>query len=396
MGIIQKKLENANFIPQMTASDAIEEFLKNDLNKFIDDVGLQLEIASLRKEKIINDMPDEVLFNIMSYLDLKSLYNCSLVCKQFQQIAKDPLLYLEINLKLYWHRVDSRLMESLKERCKLIRKLDLSSCGCFNSVTCEDFVEFLRANGRTLTHLRLNWSKFLNSFSLQQIGFKCENLIELQMQNYANVTREREFMSLSLLNKLETLDLSRSGIDTYATVALIKNNPNLTHLNLSYNHQLNTDQVCHQLSLNCKELRSLDLWKCHNLSVMGLRALAKCEKLEVLDLGWDLREESNITETFKTLLQNCGNVRKMVLAAVRAINDRDLENISQFCVNLEHLDLMGIVGLSSEGVLKILQNCKRLKLIDLSFCENLDDLTLFRWSSEFNVCIKRSDVPNEF
>lgn len=74
MGLIQKKLETVQFMPQVGKSDVIEEFLRNDLNKFIEDVEL-----NERKEKIISDIPDEVLYNIMTYLDMKSLYNCSQV-----------------------------------------------------------------------------------------------------------------------------------------------------------------------------------------------------------------------------------------------------------------------------------------------------------------------------
>ncbi|KAG5666354.1 hypothetical protein PVAND_014388 [Polypedilum vanderplanki] len=396
MGLIQQKLDNVNFRPQLTASDAIEEFLKNDLNKFIENVGFTDSAVQIRREKAISDMPDEVIFKIMSFLDLKSLYNCSRVSKKFHQIAKDPLLYTEVNLRVYWYRVNTILFSSLQERCKLIRKLDLSSCGYYGSVTAEDFIKFLRANGRSLTHLRLNSSQFLNSFCLQQIGFKCENLIELSLQNYANISEEREFRPLSLLTRLETVDLSRSGIDTFALVTLMKSNKNLLHMYLAFNQQLSVDQICLHISIDLPRLRTLDLWKCHGLTTAGLRVLARCENLEVCDFGWNLREESIITDPFKNLIQNNPRIRKFVLAAVRGIAERDLLNIAALCTNLEYLDLMGIVGITSEAVHKILQSCNRLKVIDLSFCENLDDVTLFQWANEFNVCIKRSEVPSEF
>jgi F-box/leucine-rich repeat protein 4 len=341
MGLIQKKLETVQFMPQVAKTEAIEEFLRNDLNKFIENVGL-IE----RKEKIIDDIPAEVLYNIFTYLDLKSLYNCSQVCQKFHQIAKDPLLYVEVNLKFYWCQADSILIRSLHQRCQLIKKLDLSSCGYFKSILPEDFITFLRLNGKTLTHLRLNSSQFMNSYCLQTIGFKCENLVELSMRNYGSITTDREFMTLALLAKLETLDLTRSGIDTFALLSILKNNTNLQHLHLAFNHQLNTDQICLQISVHNKKLKTIDLWKCHNLTTVGLRALSNCEKLEIVDLGWNLREESNITDTFKSLIQNCQNLKKMILAAVRGIAERDLENVAVYCKNLEHLDLMGIVGMT--------------------------------------------------
>lgn len=69
-GVIQKTLETVQFIPQKTPSEAIEDFLKNDLNTFIEQVGL----FSFAKdsdssnggvkvclEKVIGDIPYEVL-----------------------------------------------------------------------------------------------------------------------------------------------------------------------------------------------------------------------------------------------------------------------------------------------------------------------------------------------
>lgn len=55
-------------MPQVGKSNMIEKFLRNDLIKFTEDVKL-----NERKEKIINDLPDEVFFNkiVMTYLDMK-------------------------------------------------------------------------------------------------------------------------------------------------------------------------------------------------------------------------------------------------------------------------------------------------------------------------------------
>jgi F-box/leucine-rich repeat protein 4 len=386
MGVIQKKLETVHFMPKIaTSSEAIEDFLKNDLNKLIEDFERENN-----EEKVINELPDEVIFNIFTFLDLPTLFNCSKVCKKFHQISKDPLLYVELNLKFYWPIANSKLIRSLNQRCQLIRKLDLSSCGYFNSITPDDFITFLRTNGKTLTHLRVNSSKFMNSYCIQTIGFKCENLIELEMRNYMQMTSDREFMSLTLLRKLQKVDLSRTGIDSYAIITLIKNNPNLTHFTLSFNQNLAIDPICLQIAINCKNIRHIDFWKCHNLSSAGLRALSDCDKLEVVNFGWNLRAESHISDPFKALIVNNKNLRRMTLSSVRGICERDLENIATFCSNIEYLDLLGIVGMSSDAVLKILQQCSRLKIIDLSFSENLDDLTLFKWASEYNVCIKRS------
>lgn len=86
-------------------------------------------------------MQCEILLKIFSYLDLVSLFRVSQTCRKLHEVAKDPLLYTEINLKPYWHLVNSSVMGSLKTRCKYVKKLDLSWCGLFKNLTAADFKE---------------------------------------------------------------------------------------------------------------------------------------------------------------------------------------------------------------------------------------------------------------
>lgn len=355
--MIQKKLATV----QKTPSEAIEEFLKNDLNKFIENVGLgsskdnernmpSTQHRGRRRDEIISEIiPYEVLFKIMSFLDLKSLFQCSQVCKSFRHLVADPLLFAELNLKFYWNLADSSLIQTLTPRCCLLKKLDMSSCGYFESIKPSDFIQFIHANGKALTHLRLNSSQFMNTLCLETISINCFYLKELSIRNYMNVTSERDFVSLSMLSNLEVLDLSRSGIDSVVLLNILRNNPKLQHLNIAFSSpNVSMDEICVQISVFNRSLKSIDMWKCHHLTTLGIRALSQCDRLEEVDFGWCLREEASITETFKLLIQNCKNLKKLILAAVRGISERDLDNIANFCVNLEQLDLMGIVGVSSE------------------------------------------------
>lgn len=360
-GIIQKKLETVQF--KTTPSEAIEDFLKNDLNLFIETVGLTssskdieknpppliVDVQQARKDKVISDIPYEILFNVMSYLDLKTLFQSSSVCKSFRHLVTDPLLYVELNLKFYWHQANSCLLQTLSHRCRLIRKLDLSSCGYFDSIKSSDFISFIRANGLTLTNLKLNSSQFLNTSCLETICITCSNLKELSIRNYMNVTTERDFISLAMLSKLEILDLCRSGIDNYALLTIVRNNPNLERLNVAFSsHSVSMDELCLQLASSHCKIKSLDMWKCGNLTTFGMRALSMCPLLEELDVGWCLRDEASISEPLRAITQNCKNITKLILCAIRGISERDLENIATNCPNLQELDLMGIVSVSSE------------------------------------------------
>jgi F-box and leucine-rich repeat protein 4 len=357
-GIIQQKLETVDFRTQITPSEAIEEFLRNDLNKFIENIGLStlpdessMIAKKKKKPKQISDLPYEVLFKIFSYLDLKSCCRVSGVCRSFRNITIDPLLYQEVNLKFHWHLANSSLMDTLSQRCKLIRKLDMSSCGYFGSIISRDFIRFIEENGRMLTTLRLNSARFLNTSCLETISRNCKKLTELSLRNYTSVTGERDFSSLLQLRNLEILDLSRSGIDSAILLEILRNNNKIHTLKIAFaSLHINMDDVCMIVSVFNPNIKSIDMWKSYSMSNRGLRALSECPLLEEINLGWTLRfdQESTLTESLKLIVKNCKNLRKLILAAVRGVTERDLENIANFGQNLEHLDLMGIVGVSSQ------------------------------------------------
>lgn len=354
-GPIQKRLEMVSFRPRLKGDrdKTIEEFFRTDFNRFVKEAGL-LEPDDTPNNfdgpLSLNDLPYEVLFKILSFLDLKSLFRVAQVCRNLYDIATDPLLYTEVNLKHYWHLTNGGILQSLIKRGRLMRKLDLSWCGLFNSVTPNDFREFIKANGGTLAHLRLNCCKFLNATCIELIGNTCDNLKELSLRNYTP-SNGREFNALTGLCQLERLDLFRCGIETQPLLRILRSNPRLKHLNVGLsNLAVNMDEVALTLAQYNREIISLDFWKSHSFNSVGLTALATCSSLEEVDFGWCLREEPPPTEALRFFLTGCPNLKKLFLAAIRGLTDRDLENISNLCPNLEQLDLMGIFGITTDKV----------------------------------------------
>lgn len=68
---------------------------------------------------------------------------------------------------------------------------------------------------------------------------------------------------------------------------LLRNNSNLQHLNLGFcNVSVNMDQIALQISKYNRNLVTLDMWKTHSLTSLGIRALAECTYLQEVDFGW--------------------------------------------------------------------------------------------------------------
>lgn len=73
------------------------------------------------------------------------------------------------------------------------------------------------------------------------------------------------------------------------------------------------------------------------------------QKLEFQSIfSFSLRDEASPGESLLRLLKGCPNLKKLFLAAIRGLTDRDLESIANLCPNLEQLDLLGVMGISTE------------------------------------------------
>lgn len=175
---------------------------------------------------------------------------------------------------------------------------------------------------------------------------------ELSLRNYSDPPI-MNFSCVANLKNLERLDLFRTSIETSLLLTILENNPKLKHLNLAFGSiGVNMDEVAIQLSRTNTQLVSIDLWKSHSLSSTGIQALSFCKDLEEIDFGWCLREEPLPGESLRNLFTRCTKLKKIFLAAIRGITDRDVENIANLCPNLEQIDLMGVLGISTEKCLE--------------------------------------------
>uniref|UniRef100_A0A1B0CEB9 F-box domain-containing protein n=2 Tax=Lutzomyia longipalpis TaxID=7200 RepID=A0A1B0CEB9_LUTLO len=398
-GPILRKLESVQFKLRQIENhkDILKDFLANDLGNFMKEVGLVHEDEkedNTPPQITLKDLPCEILFKILSYLDLVSIFRTAQVCKKLYDVATDPFLYQEINLKPYWHAVCDEMLTTLTKRATLLKKLDISWCGLFHSITPSVFREFVRCCCKNLTHLRMNSCKFINAFCMEVVGSVCVNLRELCLRNYSKSPSVLNFHCLKNLRFLERLDLFRTQIDSDLLLMTLRYNPGLKHLNLGIcNSTVSMDDVAVHIARYNRSIVSIDMWKSHFLSSVGLLSLSQCHDLEEVDFGWCLREEASPGDSLRILLKGCPKLKKVFLAAIRGINDRDLENITEFCPNLEQLDLMGVLGITYDMCYKILSNCRKLKMLDLSFCDQIDEIQTALWRDVFRVSIKRNFVP---
>ncbi|XP_012158203.1 F-box/LRR-repeat protein 4 isoform X2 [Ceratitis capitata] len=382
---ILRKLQRIHFRPNIKENyhNHLKEFFTNDLNKFVNIVSsntdlLKNDLSSEKDDKAVGlkDLPFEIMLKIFSYLDLTSLFLVGQVSKYFYDVSTHPLLYSELNLKPYWHLASSELLCTLAKRATILKKLDLSWCGLFNTISPTEFKKFIQQRGDSLICLRLDSCKILNASCIETLGIVCDNLRELSLRNCSTDPPLLNFSCLANLKNLERLDLFQTVIEPELMLTMLENNRKLKHLNLAFcGISVNMDAVAQRIGQYNQGLVTLDMWKSRFLSATGLDALSKCHDLEEVDFGWCLREVS-LGDSLKKLLLNCTKLRKLFLATVRGITDHDVENIANLCRNLEQLDLMGVSGISKDRYYDVLVKCRKLQLLDLSFCDNINNCIL--------------------
>lgn len=337
-------------------------------------------------------LPDETILKILGYLDLTSRSNCSQLDRRFHALANDPSLYTTLSLRPCWNKLNDVALLGFVKRCQLLRKLDLSWCGSYCTISDTMFNQFVIQCCKNLTHLRLNCCKQLVTNNVMKtVSEHCKQLIEIGLRNCTLITDLGFSYLANYTTRLENLDLYRTNITSNCLVSILKRNPNLLHLNIGSCIRItNMDEIASVISSCNRNIVSLDFWKTANLSQIGVGTLSSCNNLQEVDFGWCLGFACPI-DCLAALAEGCPRLRKLFLTALRGICDKDLEPFLVHCPELEQIDLLGVRGITPDICSRLLTELPKLKLLDLSFCDQISDFHISSWKSRFpEVFIKRS------
>ncbi|XP_018612816.2 F-box/LRR-repeat protein 4 isoform X1 [Scleropages formosus] len=351
-------------------------------------------------------LPYELIQLIISHLTLPDLCRLAQTCKLLQQHCCDPLQYIQLSLQPYWARLSDASLGHLQKRCSLIQRLNLSWTGNRGALTLTGFCSFIRACGQGLVCLELSCCHFLTESCLETISQTCTGLQELNLSS-SDRLRPHAFSHIAKLTQLRRLVLYRTKVEQTSILSILTFCTELRHLNLGSCVMIEDyDTVASMLGARCPSLRSLDLWRCKNLTERGLADLvAGCRFLEELDLGWCSTLQSS-SGCFQNLARKLPRLRKLFLTANRTVCDTDVEELANNCFALQHLDILGTCGIlhllwtccapgtrmvSSASLWKLLRSCPQLLLLDVSFCSQIDARTVQDLASHFpRVAIKKS------
>ncbi|GBM25693.1 F-box/LRR-repeat protein 4 [Araneus ventricosus] len=349
-------------LPKSSKKESIQKCLTNSGQKtvFTDETS--------QNSTCLDVLPSEVTSFIFSFLDLQSLCSASKTSKIFQKICYDPALYRDLNLQLYWYLVDVNALKSLQPRLSLLRKLNISWCGGQGRITTSYFIEFLEVNCQNLTSLRLANCSFVNDDCLKAVANYCPHLKELDMRCcHAKDLTQSGFKYISQMSKLIYLDLYRTKIDDKSLNAIVKS-LKLEHLLFGGCTDLRSinDIVIAVGKYLKSSLRTLDVWRATELRCAAVYAIAECSNLVELDMGWCYQIDASCG-CIKHLIARCPKLKKLFLTAIRTVSNNELNAVAMHCPDMEQLDILGTSEYNLAGLKTLLQNCKKMKLLDVSY-----------------------------
>ncbi|XP_028578855.2 F-box/LRR-repeat protein 4 [Podarcis muralis] len=336
-------------------------------------------------------LPYELIQLILSHLAVPDLCRLSQTCKLLYQHCCDPLQYIHLSLQPYWARINDTALEYLQSRCILVQWLNLSWTGNRGTISLSAFSRFLKVCGSELVRLELSCGHFLNEACLEVIAETCLNLQELNLSSCDKLPPQA-FNHIAKLCNLTRLILYRTKVEQTALLSILNFCSDLQHLSLGSCVMIEDyDTIASMMGAKCKKLRTLDLWRCKNITENGIAELASgCPLLEELDLGWCPTLQSS-TGCFAHLARKLPNLQKLFLTANRSVCDSDIDELAANCTNLRQLDILGTRMVSPASLRKLLESCKDLSLLDVSFCSQIDNRVVLELNANFpNVLIKKS------
>ncbi|XP_018645199.1 fbxl4, putative [Schistosoma mansoni] len=278
-----------------------------------------------------------------------------------------------------------------------LRRLDMSWCGNYSMISPTAFGHFLTDACRYLTTLRLSSCKFLNDDCLLHIVNTCPYIKELDLSSCLGIT-SYGFLTLGRLIHLQWISLYRTHITDNGLAILAELCQYLKHVNLGSCIDINDiDHILHNLTRNNPNLRSLNLWRCNSLTAIGISTISEhCLQLEELDIGWCRNvvstQESNCIVHLTSRVQH---LKKLFLTGTNLLNSEELLLIGQYVgATLEQLDIHGSTNITISAITSILNQCSKLKLLDVSFCPEIHSGNLIKLRYLYPFCTIIDSIPD--
>ena len=314
------------------------------------------------------DLPDELILNILSYLEVKDLISCGQVSKRTRNISQDGSLWATVNLEK--KNVKTELLEMiLSKGCKILNLSDATIHGSLSS----NIKSQLRV--LDLSHSAQNW---MLPTPRQADWGSFNNYVDQILPHL-----ERLLISCS---SLQYLDMSGLFISPKLVASICKNGKTLQVLNLNYSFIFESNEESgyrfdyteplskfQEIIKCCQELKEIDLNYINEEGGSNHEGLTE-DDLEFFTRNFppdveklNLRSSCHRFRDYHVayLLRRNNKIKALTLEA-NCMTDESFFWIKHLNTSLEELTLVAYEGISFKGFLK-LKSMPKLKILNLYY-----------------------------
>ncbi|KAA8541965.1 hypothetical protein F0562_023117 [Nyssa sinensis] len=282
---------------------------------------------------------------------------------------EDPLSYPRTlcTLDFYDLVISDEFLHSIAKACIPLKRLTLFQCSNFTV----SGVSLLLYAYQSLEYLAFVKAEFLTDQAMTDLSQYLRNLITIKLKFCSKLTNSTFFTLAKNCPLLKDIEMEKANLGKEDCTLDFVKNPRIKSLNLAWNSHL-SDECLKKFAFICPKLETLDVCSCSGITEGGIAEILK-----------------NCCEIKHLRIDDCGGIKSIGMgsklfkleifqAACSGINDKGLAMIGERCCGLLNLDLEGCLEVTTGMVKEVVKNCKRLREINLKWCQNVN-VSLVDW-----------------
>ncbi|XP_029960081.1 F-box/LRR-repeat protein 2-like [Salarias fasciatus] len=308
-------------------------------------------------------LPDEVWLSILSLVPHRDLCRVLRVCRRLRSLADDHTLWR--NLRVENSDLNEEWLLHAGRRCP--RTLCLYSCSSLSvsSSALEQFFSLCRNSLQELKVTSCVGAGLHGDQVLALIGQLCDHVTSVDVSwSGATDSGLKALIDSSQRATLRSVVLNGCHItDVPLKKLIMKHHESLRRLEVFGCHFLSPSclQTLYEMCPCLQHLNIGRVPKVHMHSFTAMASQLKC--LISLNLtGLQVVNDASVD----SLLQNCVKLECLNLSSCPAVTDVTLHNISKHTPSIRSLGLSGCAAVTDAGIQSLALGCRRLQQLDLS------------------------------
>ncbi|XP_057452833.1 uncharacterized protein LOC130744685 [Lotus japonicus] len=282
--------------------------------------------------------------------------------------------------------ISDELLCSVAEEGLPLRKLVLHCCRNYTY----SGILYLLSRCQFVQHLNLQYTEFLNDQLLTELSVFLGNLISIDISFCQGLTESALFALIrncSLLSEIKMMFTGNGKEKVQYSNSFMNGcvNPQVKFLHLPFNSWLG-GEIIKILSLICPNLELLDLRSCGTEDVVEV--LRRCCKIR------HLRVDHCSSVKLHGMNFKVPNLEVLSLA-YSGIDDETLSVVSKSFRGLLYLNLEDCPNVTDKGVRQVVENCKQLREINLSYCKQVVGSDV-AWMVSLRPTLRKIMAPRYF